>query len=353
MVRGSLIESEAETMAQEDGKGGTWSFEAVRYDMNATDTGRFVSRSSGCFLLICGLVNVIILLSMTLEQVGSEHYALPYNTVTGRVKDEVKSEGLHAKPAYGQWILWPKTYETVGESLNCNSLDGVRLRLETNFQYLPRQSSLFDLTKTYGPELGEAKEGEGEQDNNFKTVLSWHSRSAIRNACAEFTTQEFQTQRSLVQSAIYDKLAARLASYLDTDVVDVQLTFIERPAGYEYEVDRKEAARNDIDKAENERAQALTQANTVLLEAQINANKTLDTARTTAANALTYAQAQADVITGRYVSLAETYLAVKTTHGMSNEALLTYVATRLQGDTVGATFGLDAPAKTSYIGDLS
>ena len=36
------------------------------------------------------------------------------------------------------------------------------------------------------------------------------------------------------------------------------------------------------------------------------------------------------------MSLAETYLAVKTTHGMSNEALLTYVATRLQGDTVGA-----------------
>lgn len=53
------------------------------------------------------------------------------------------------------------------------------------------------------------------------------------------------------------------------------------------------------------------------------------------------------------MSLAETYLAVKTTHGMSNEALLTYVATRLQGDTVGATFGLDAPAKTSYMGDLS
>lgn len=182
--------------------------------------------------------------------------------------------------------------------------------------------------------------------------MAWFARSAIRNGCAEFTTQEFQTQRSLVQEAMYDRLTAGLRTAIATDIVDVQLPNIERPYEYEREVDRKESARNDIDKAENERAQALTQAHTGLLAAQTTANKTLDSARTSAANALTMARAEADVIAGQYAALGLTYANVKTTHAMSDEALLTYVATRLHGATVGATFGLAAPARASYADDL-
>ena len=337
MVRGTLVGE-----GDDDGGGGkgTWSYAAVRADMNEPRNAA-IRRAIFGVLTLFGVINMIILLSMTLEQVDSASYAIPYNTVTGSVANDVKSEGLHAKPPYGQFILWPKTYATKGESVECNSLDGVRIRVDVSFQYLPRQKALYDLTKLY------------EKESNYEVVLAWHSRSAIRNGCAEFTTQEFQTQRSVVQGAMYDRLKDRLSAYMETDVVDVQLTNIARPAEYEVEVDAKEGARNDIDKAENERAQALTQANTVLLEAQINANKTLDTARTAAENALTVAQAEADVITGRYAALAETYLAVKDTHAMSTEALLTYIATRLHGDTRGATFGLDAPAQTSYVGDLS
>ena len=51
--------------------------------------------------------------------------------------------------------------------------------------------------------------------------------------------------------------------------------------------------------------------------------------------------------------LAATYKNVKTMiHGMSNEALLTYIATRLRG-SVAATISLDGPAQTSYINELT
>ena len=109
---------------------------------------------------------------------------------------------------------------------------------------------------------------------------------------------------------------------------------------------------SDIDKANNERAQAITQAQTKLLAAETAANKTLDTARTAAQNTLVAATAEASVLTTRYATLAATYKNVKTIHGMSNEALLTYIATRLRG-SVAATISLDGPAQTSYIDELT
>ena len=58
------------------------------------------------------------------------------------------------------------------------------------------------------------------------------------------------------------------------------------------------------------------------------------------------------LMTTRYATLAATYKNVKTIHGMSNEALLTYIATRLRG-SVAATISLDGPAQTSYVDELT
>ena len=172
----TVAEEEAGAVVEAVAKGflgPVWSWEAVRHDMGATPRARALVRSAGFALFLMFVLNVILLLALSLEQVGSEHYALPYNTVTGKLNDDVKSEGLHAKPPYGKFILWPKTYATKNEGVRCNSLDGVRVKLDVSFQYLPRQKSLFDLTKTY------------EEESNYEVVLAWHSRSAIRNACAE------------------------------------------------------------------------------------------------------------------------------------------------------------------------
>merc|ERR1712196_86245 len=122
----------------------------------------------------------------------------------------------------------------------------------------------------------------------------------------------------LVQTEIYTLVSERLDRFMHTDVIDVQLVYIKRPPEYESEVDAKESARNDIDKANNERAQAITQAQ----------------------NTLVAATAEASVLTTRYATLAATYKNVKTIHGMSNEALLTYIATRLRG-SVAAPISLD------------
>jgi regulator of protease activity HflC (stomatin/prohibitin superfamily) len=314
-----------------------------------TETGKKISTSAACCVCLLLFIDLIIWLSMSLEQVDSEHYAIPYNKPTGRVRNEVFVEGLHLKPSYGNFILWPKTYETVEEVVECNSEDGVRIELTVRYQYLPREKNLYKLTKMY---TEHKEDSDSEFEYIYDKVLAWQARAAIRNGCARYAAQEFQTQRGLVQTEIYTLVSERLDRFMHTDVIDVQLVYIKRPPEYESEVDAKESARNDIDKANNERAQAITQAQTKLLAAETAANKTLDTARTAAQNTLVAATAEASVLTTRYATLAATYKNVKTIHGMSNEALLTYIATRLRG-SVAATISLDGPAQTSYIDELT
>lgn len=281
------------------------------------------------FLALSIAIFFICALSMSVERVDAKHYAVAYSPITGRVENDVKSEGLHTKPAFGTFILWPKTYATRSESVDCNSKDGVRIQLLVTFQYLPREKSIFDLTKLY------------EDDEGYKSVLKKHARSAIRNSCAAFTTQEFQTKRAQVQLDIYDRLLARLGVYMETDVIDVQLSNIQRPREYEAEVDAKEQARNDIDQAENERDQALTRAKTVLLQAYSSANKTVNTAETNAENTLVEARAKAEVIRSRYQALAASYSIARRLHNFTDDEILVYVANRLVGETSETTVALD------------
>ena len=288
------------------------------------------------FFGLCAAIFIIVIMSMSIERVDAKHYAVAYSPITGKLENDVLDEGLHVKPAFGSFILWPQTYADRSETVDCNSEDGVRIRLVVNFQYLPREKDIYELTKIY------------EDDAGYKSVLTKHARSAIRNACAAYTTQEFQTQRAQVQTEIYDRLLYRLDSWMKTDVIDVQLANIERPGEYEAEVDDKESARNDIEQAENERTQALTQANTILLQAYTAANRTIDTANTDASNALTKARADADIITERYNALTESYIAARTRLGLDGSALLDYVKIRLVADMQqGTNVVLDPPTAST------
>jgi len=140
---------------------------------------------------------------------------------------------------------------------------------------------------------------------------------------------------------------------VQANVLELQLTNIERPEGYETVVDLKEKARTDINRVQNQRAQSLTQANTNLLKARVEANKTLDTAQATATITLNKANADASVTLGRYQSQGTLYKQVRQTQGLSAEGLLAYLGTRLVDELPSITVGLAAPARSSYASSLN
>ena len=345
------------------GKGGdaNWSFSAVYEDWAGGDEAILCN---GFFCLLYGVLGVgfvitmIVMWAMSVKTIDSQEVALPYDKVWGELKDELLEEGMHGIPPFGDVIRWPKTYETMNlEGLPCNSKDGVEILVWISFQYLAEKESMFELTKLY-------KDVEG-----YKTVLYWRSRSAIRHACAKFTTQEFQTMRAQVQGAMLSQVGGELSLALDpldndevvgefdssmaTQVFELQLTMIERPAEYEGAVTAKENARNDIDLATTERQQALTQAQTALLEAMTEANRTINAAQTQAAVISSFAASNASAVTEQYAKWASLYDTVKSEHSMTTEALLAYIGNRLMAELPGVTVNLESPAYTQWKSSLS
>lgn len=185
----------------------------------------------------------------------------------------------------------------------------------------------------------------------------------------KFTAQQFQTERGRVQTEVFEDVKLRLSQgrmhgdfhmiaflYICLTaglssavfVLDLQLTSVDRPDKYEESTEAKEKARNEIGLVENQRAQKLTVARTNLMRARVSANKTIESANTAAAVKNKEAAAQAEIIYGRYQSQADLYYSVRQTRGLSSEALLAYIGTRLIDELGGITVGIDQPARVAY-----
>lgn len=104
---------------------------------------------------------------------------------------------------------------------------------------------------------------------------------------------------------------------------------------------------------QNQRAQKLTQARTRLTKVKVEANKTLDSARTAAKVTTKAAEAEAAIVYGRYESQGALYKQVRSNRGLSSEGLLAYIGTRLIDELTGITVGLDAPARVAYGNSLN
>lgn len=337
------------------GKGGaTWSCAAVREDCS-----EIMSSGPACFLygiLALGAVIMgIVLWACSVKTVDSQENAIAYDAVWCKLQEQVLEEGMHGIPPFGQLIVWPAIYKTMNQQVSCNSLDGVEITVEMSFQYQPKSTALYELTRLY-------KDYDG-----YQKVLRWRARSAVRHACAKYTCQEFQTMRPYVNDEMQKQVETELSkaiypennddaevTYGDFDgsmatlVSDLQLIYVWRPDVYEEAVTSKENARNDIALAEAERDQAITQAQTVQLEAYTEANRTINGAQTEATVIKQFAASNASAITEQYAAWTELYTAVKQAHGFTTDALLAYIGNRLMAELPSVTLNLESPAYVSF-----
>jgi regulator of protease activity HflC (stomatin/prohibitin superfamily) len=288
-----------------------------------------------CCLLI--VIMTIILIACSVETIDSTEMGIAYNAPQAILEDKVKEEGLHGKPPFGYFILWPRTHQTMHQTVNGMSSDGVVVKVEVAFQYKVDEKSLQRLTLDY------------KDVDYYKDVLQLVSRSGIRNACMKYKAQEFQTKRAAVQTTMFDEVQGRIKKgKMNSFVLDLQLTSVDRPDKYEKAVDDKENARNAIDLVTNLRAQKMTQAYTNLAKVRVEANKTIDSAKTEAAVTTKNAEAESAIVYGRYQSQGALYKSVRQERGLSSEGLLAYIGTRLIDELGHITVGLDAPARVAY-----
>ena len=260
------------------------------------------------------VILICVLVPCSLETVGSAEVALPYNKIMSSLGDKTLSEGLQSKPTFGSLIKWyvcmltastalrvctardhkqhsswphavrsltrwwvwrgnkhrPITNQNIEMQLSCNSKDAIIIDLVVDFLFIPETANVRTLTLNYVNFQG------------YETVLTFTSRSSVRNACGYFTAREFQTRRSAVAKMMEDLLRQDLKENMFTTLLVLNLRNIDRPDGYQAAVDVSEAALADIELASKERQQKMIMANTSVAQAKVDAGKTIDDAATQA-----------------------------------------------------------------------
>jgi len=313
----------------------TWDPRGVCDDIRDLDTGIQIM-CCGLWTLII-VILAIILIACSVETIDSTEMGIAYNAPQAILSPDVKEEGLHAKPPFGYYILWPRTHQTLQQTVSGMSKDGVVVSVEVAFQYKIIENELMRLTMDYKDVL------------NYQKILKLKSRSGIRNACMKYMAQEFQTKRAALQQAMTDDVNTRLTEGgMQATMYDLQLTKVDRPPTYELAVDAKENAKNQIDLVINKKQQQITSATTAKMRVIVEANKTIDAANTAALVLSKNAQIEAAIVYGKYESQGAMYKTVRYDRNLTSEGLLSYIGTRLIDELSHITVGIAAPARVSY-----
>jgi len=132
-------------------------------------------------------------------------------------------------------------------------------------------------------------------------------------------------------------------------VEDLQVQNIKRPESYEAVVRSKEAAKENIKVAENQRPRLLVQARTDKEEALAEAQITIQTAESAARVLLSKARAEAESIRAAYEAETQAFLKLKQDSLNTNDGLLSYLGVRAISENNNTiNIAIDAPAKTKY-----
>ena len=161
---------------------------SLSWSQVCTDTAEFIedqyqlSPGEGCYSLYgsCGclvLLLAIILLASSLTTIDSTEQALAYNTPQAILGNSVVTEGLHGKPPFGEFIIWPKTTQMAHFKLSCLSSDGVVVSTQLAYQYTVITTRIHELTLNY------------QDFSGWQAVVVLKTHSGIRNACARFKAQ--------------------------------------------------------------------------------------------------------------------------------------------------------------------
>lgn len=117
--------------------------------------------------------------------------------------------------------------------------------------------------------------------DGYKKVLLASGISAVHDSCANFSTTEFQTDRGRYQESLREIMRTYCES-LHCELNDLQVNNVQRPGAFESAVKDKEAAKENIRVAENERPRLLLQAETEFEQAKKQAEILLNNAETQA-----------------------------------------------------------------------
>ncbi|CAH1788141.1 unnamed protein product [Owenia fusiformis] len=292
-------------------------------------------------VIVIGIIAAIVaLVASSLKRLDTYEVGLKYDTIARSLEDSATNEGLHLGPPGFEFIIFPSVYKTISFSnLICLNKDGVEITLDVAYQYQAQANHLKSIITQF------------KDHDTYLIVLYSVGTASLHETCSLFNTSQLQSERGLFQETVRVTLQERYAE-LHADVTDLQVNNIARPSTYEEAVRSKEAARENIEVARNERPRLETQATTQKREAETQADITVALAESQARIIINRANVEADAIIDQYTKESETYKNLVGSSGLSLTAdgFLSYIGVRAISSAKNPVYiGLRSPAKTSYV----
>ncbi|KAH3814564.1 hypothetical protein DPMN_143066 [Dreissena polymorpha] len=283
---------------------------------------------------------IIALIATSLKKLSSDQVGLKYDTINKNLDETPQKEGLHNGPPGFEFIIFPSVYKTLTfDDLRCLNKDGVIITLDVSYQYKAQPAKLHEIAMNF-------KDYEG-----YKKVLQFTGESALHEACSYFDTAQFQAERVRFQETVRNVTVRKYAT-LYSDITDLQVSNIARPAEYEDAIRSKERAREDIEVAKNERPRLLTEAMTKYREANTTAEILIDKAESEARILQNRAAQEAAAIIEQYQKESEAYKEIlsPTGLGFTIDGFISYMGVRVISSAKNPVYiGMKSPAQTSYL----
>lgn len=295
-----------------------------------------------CFLItgalaVAALIIIGILLILSGRKLNSNELGIKYDNIGKKLSAKVDSEGLNFGPPGFSYIIFPSVYQTMEfRDITCLNKDGVIIDLDVSYQFKANAKFMRLLVDQF-------KDFDG-----YKKILLASGVSAVHDSCANFSTTEFQTDRGKYQESLREIMRTYCES-LHCELNDLQVNNVQRPKEFESAVKDKEAAKENIRVAENERPRLLLQAETEYEQAKKQAEILLNNAETQAKIMRTKADTEAKSLKFQYEKDLDVYKAAKESQGLDNEALISYIAVRAIANSKNEiNLAMKSPARTSY-----
>jgi len=298
-----------------------------------------VSKAAGPGLVVLGVLGliIIILIATSLKKLASNELGLKYDNIAKSLGTEVQYEGLHSGAPGFSFIIFPSVYETMQfTDITCLNKDGVIIDLEVSYQFKANGKFIRKLVEQF------------KDFNGYKKILLASGKSAVHDSCANFSTTDFQTDRGRYQESLRE-IMRKYCNDLHCELNDLQVIKVQRPFEFESAVKEKEAAKENIKVATNERPRKILQAQTELEKANKQAEIIMNNAKTQARILKNKAETEAKSLKFQYDKDLEIYKKVKESQGLDNEALISYIGVRAIANSRNeVNLAMQSPAKTSY-----
>eukprot|EP01084_Bolivina_argentea_P088502 159781_1 len=258
-----------------------------------------------------GCILCAILIPLSLKRVEFSESAIRYNDLTKKTDNEPYSEGRYIVTPQTKMFTFDIIIQKLTLELNCLTSDGIVMDIEVTIQYSIPYNNIYKIWNDYGKE--------GKLEKYFKLIAT----DSIRDSVGLFTAGAFYRNRYNIQNKIENDLFdAGEQTYTYLNMVSVILS------GYSYPEDLKETIRvkrnaeNDIELAKNERNGNITDAETTLLIAGINARRMELQGRAEKESILAEAYAKADVITKEFEYRTQLMLNIIEKFNMTNHQFI-------------------------------